>query len=123
MLAASPVPTAAAEAHDDLLAALPDLTKVRDTAHHHEDRARGLDRRGKPLDLKPIESGGIHAPGGAIVLNNLNGTRYGCTVDDGRFVEVDVTAGSLWAVRNAIQKVLDSVPWHDSDHPRRSPMV
>lgn len=120
-LAASDVPTAAAEARDDLLAALPTLTEVRNTAHHHEDRVRGLGRNRKPLGLKPIDAGGILAPGGAIVLDNLNGTRYGCTVNDGRFAEVDVTPASLFAARCAIQKVLDSVPWRDRDQPRRSP--
>lgn len=123
VLASFPVPTAAAEARDELLAALPDLRKVRDTAHHHEDRVRGVDRRGEPLDFQPINTGRIHAPGGAIVLNHLDDTRYGCTVDDGRFAQVDVTPASLLAARDAIQQVLDSVPWSDRDHPRRSPTI
>jgi hypothetical protein len=121
VLSESPVPTAAADAAGHLVAAVPGVRQVRDTAHHQEDRIRGLDRRGKPLDLKPIDSGGIHAPGGALVLNNLNGTRYGCTVEDGRFVEVEVTPASLIAARDAIQEVLDSVSWRHNER-RRSPM-
>jgi hypothetical protein len=54
VLAAAPVPTAAGDAARDLSAAVPGLKQVRDTTHHHEDRLRGLDRHGKPLDLKPI---------------------------------------------------------------------
>ncbi|MEW6155731.1 MAG: hypothetical protein AB1673_17385 [Actinomycetota bacterium] len=34
--------------------ALPSLTAVRDTAHHMEDRARGVSRRGDPLILQPV---------------------------------------------------------------------
>lgn len=122
-LAQSSVPSVASQALADLTAALPDLTHVRNTAHHHEDRARGLGRSGTPLDLKPIDAGGIKADGGAIVLDNLSGSRYGCTVADGRFAEVDVTADSLTAARDAIQRVLDSIEWTDGGDPHRSPSV
>lgn len=46
-----------------------------------------------------------------IVLDNLSGSHYGCTLSDGRFAEIDVTADSLLAARDAIQQVLDSFAW------------
>ena len=36
--------------------ALPSLTSLRDTAHHPEDRARGLKKSGKRIKLKPVKN-------------------------------------------------------------------
>lgn len=63
ILAASPVPSAAAEALQELESAVPDITLVRNTAQHHEDRVRGLAPGGKPLDTKPIDNRMIKSPG------------------------------------------------------------
>lgn len=121
-LSKSPVPTSAAVAVERFTTTVPGVKHVRDTVHHTEDRVRGLDRHGRPIDLKPIENNFIKAPGGVLVLNSLNGTRYGCTVEDGRYIEVDVTPATLLAARDAIQEVLNSVAWRNLDR-HRSPIV
>ena len=112
VIAQQPTPNSAAGALIELDQRIPDLLGVRDTAHHPEDRIRRLDKKGKPITLQPIDNNMIKAPsGGVLVLNNLNGSRYGCTLGDGRFAEVDVTASSLIAARDVVQRVFDSLPW------------
>ena len=117
VVAQQPTATAAAEACIELDQRIPDLVGVRDTAHHPEDRIRKLDKRGRPITPQPIDNNMFKAPGGGVlVLDNLNGSRYGCTLSDGRFAEVDVSAASLFAARDVIQRVVDSLPWRG---PRR----
>jgi hypothetical protein len=89
----------------------PTLKGVRDSSHHLEDRVRGRDRRGKPLDLKPVDNAMVRAPGGALILGSLNNNRYGSTTDDGSYGEVEVSGESLDIARSAIQRVLDGFSW------------
>lgn len=110
------VPAAVTTARDDFYRNLPTLTDVRDTSHHLEDRARGLDRRGNALALKPVFNRAISAPGGALILNNLNGSRFGSTIGDGSFAEVDVSVQSLDFARSAIQTCIDAFTWRPSKH-------
>lgn len=106
------VPAEVGAQTDAFYDALPSLARVRDTAHHPEDRARGLDKKQKPLDLKPIDNKLISAPGGGVlVLDSLNGNRYGCTMADGHYGEVEVSAESLGVVQNCLQSVLNAFTW------------
>lgn len=91
-----------------------DLRKVRNTAQHLEDRARGLGagRNPQSLDLKPIENQMIKAQnGGVLVLSSLNGTKYGSTMDNGHYGEVDVSPESMEKLQQILQKTLDSFRW------------
>lgn len=81
-------PEKLASIHKDISTAFPDLRGVRDTAQHPEDRARGLDRNKKPLNLKPVANTMINAPGGVLIMNSLNGSKYGATMTDGHYGEV-----------------------------------
>jgi hypothetical protein len=89
----------------------PELREVRNSVQHIEDRGRGFGRRGRPLKLKPVNSGGINVDGGALILNNLNGNRYGSTMADGHFGEIEVSATSLATIRDRIEAVISSLPW------------
>lgn len=94
----------------------PDLKEVRNTAHHLEDRARGLglgkSRKLQPLDLQPVQNEFVHAPnGGVLMLNVLNGSKYGSTMADGHYGEVDISTNSMEALQSLIQAVLDAFPW------------
>jgi hypothetical protein len=91
----------------------PNLRGVRNTAQHIEDRSRGLGagRNPKPLELKPIDSKMIRADRGELVLNCLNGTKYGNTMADGHYGEVDVAPESMESLRVILQEVLDSFKW------------
>ena len=92
------VPEQVATFHGQMAEAFPNLRGVRNTAQHLEDRARGLGagREPKPLDLKPLTNDFINASqGGVLVLNNLNGSRYGSTMSDGHFGEIDVSPESM----------------------------
>ncbi len=110
------VPAAVTNARDDFYRSLPTLTGVRDTSHHLEDRARGRDRRGKPLAIKSVMNNAISAPGGVLILGNLNGNRYGSTMEDGSFGEVEVSVQSLELARSAIQACIDAFAWRPPRH-------
>jgi len=51
----------------------------------------------------------IHAPGGVLALNNLNGSRYGSTMNDGHYGEVDVSPESMEKLRCILGDVLGSM--------------
>ncbi|MEJ8326050.1 hypothetical protein WKI40_23250 [Kosakonia sacchari] len=82
-------------------ASLPELREVRNSAHHLEDRIRGIGKHKKKISL---QSSGL-------VLNNLVGTKYGCTMADGDYGEVDVSSETLEIVQKIVQRALDSFEW------------
>lgn len=95
-----------------LYSAFPTLVGVRDTAHHMEDRGRGLDKWGDPLVLQPAQNAMVSAPnGGALILDCLSDNRYGCTMADGHFGEVEVSEKSLRVAQRCLQGVLDGFGW------------
>ena len=108
------VPKQIATFHTQIAEAFPHLRGVRNTAQHLEDRARGLGagRNPQPLDLKPIENTFINAPsGGVLALNCLNGSKYGSTMSDGHYGEVDVSPESMGLLQAILQGVLQSFKW------------
>ncbi|MGV3470013.1 hypothetical protein [Limnobacter sp.] len=108
------VPAEVATYHEKVAEVFPHLRGVRNTAQHLEDRARGLGagRNPQPLDLKPIDNGLISAPGGgALVLNCLNGSRYGSTMSDGHYGEVDVSPESMQHLQKILEGVFSSFKW------------
>ncbi len=106
------VPTGLAAQVDSFYDAFPSLVGVRDTAHHPEDRGRGLDKKKKPLNLQPINNGLISAPnGGVLVLDSLNGNRYTCTMADGHLGEVEVSEKSVIVAQDVLQNVLNAFKW------------
>lgn len=111
------VPEKVAVFHTQIAEAFPHLRGVRNTAQHLEDRARGLGagRNPQPLDLKPITNSLINAPsGGVLVLNSLNGSKYGSTMSDGHYGEIDVSAESMQHLQLILEGVLQSFKWRGS---------
>lgn len=95
------------------------LRGVRNTAQHMEDRSRGLGagKNPKPLELKPLMNDAINAPnGGVLILNGLIGSRYGNTMSDGHYGEVDVSPESMKILQGILNEVLNSFKWHGPKH-------
>jgi len=112
VLASMPrAPQQAKHGHESLRGLMPHLRGVRNSSAHLEDRSRGLDRMGRPLDLKPIDNHLIRAPGGVLALENLCNNRFGSTMDDGSYGEVDVSEASLRQVTEVVQEIIDAFPW------------
>lgn len=96
---------------DELTTIFPHLREVRNSAHHYEDRVRG-EKFGKKINLKPIDNNSIYAPnGGVLILNQLSGNNYGCTLGDGTFGEVEVSFNTMNKLQIALQDFLDSIEW------------
>tara|TARA_R110002167_G_C12469549_1_gene633507 strand:- start:100 stop:732 length:633 start_codon:yes stop_codon:yes gene_type:complete len=110
------VPSALEEMYTRFGIAFPHLRGVRNSSQHMEDRSRGLGagRNPKPLELKPIDNGLIKSEGGALVLNSLNGTKYGNTMADGHYGEVDVSPASMEALNAIFQDILNAFAWKGS---------
>lgn len=107
-------PQQLAAEHQRLLAAFPDLRGVRNSAHHAEDRARGQ-VRGRPIALKPIVSPSMYAPnGGLMVMSSLENSRYGETMEDGHYGQVEVSIESLEKLGAVLGAVLASFNWSGS---------
>jgi hypothetical protein len=94
----------------------PHLRGVRNSSQHMEDRSRGLGagRNPQSLELKPIDNQLIKSEGGALVLNSLNGTKYGNTMADGHYGEVDVSPPSMEALQAIFQDILNAFDWKGS---------
>lgn len=103
---------AAKEGRDQLLAVFPDLRGVRNSVQHIEDRSRRLGSRKKPLDLKAVDNGMVSAPAGKLlILSNLSGSRFGCTMADGHYGEIDISDASMVALQGVMQDFLNSLRW------------
>lgn len=97
--------------------AFPHLKGVRDSAHHIEDRGLGRDRYGRPLNLKPIDDGIIHAPaGGVLVLSVLKGNKLQYTSAEGGVSEIGVKRDNMAVVAAIFQEVINAFRW--SGRPR-----
>ncbi|MHC8395970.1 hypothetical protein ACYZT8_20380 [Pseudomonas sp. LB3P93] len=96
------VPGEIAKIHEQIVEFFPDLRGVRNSAHHMEDRVRALGPGEKPLKLQPSN---------ALVLDNLGGSRYGSTMGDGHFGEVDVSVESLSALQGILNDVHGAFKW------------
>lgn len=108
------VPPEVAKLHMRIAEDFPNLRGVRNTAQHLEDRARGLGagKNPQPLELKPITNNFINAPGGGVlVLNSLNGARYGSTMSDGHYGEIDVSPESMQRLQTVLQELLSLFKW------------
>jgi hypothetical protein len=113
------VPEVISGLHDEIGISFPDLRGVRNTSQHMEDRSRGLGagRRGlppQPLELQPIDNELVKSENGALMLNCLNGTKYGNTMADGHYGEVDVSPASMEALHSIFQKLLEAFSWKGS---------
>jgi hypothetical protein len=108
------VPEQIAKYHAQIDEYFLNLRGVRNTAQHLEDRARGFGagRNPQPLKLKPITNSLINAPGGGVLaLNCLNGSRYGSTMSDGHYGEIDVSPESMRRLQKILEGVLQSFKW------------
>ncbi|MDQ0820435.1 hypothetical protein QFZ79_002727 [Arthrobacter sp. V4I6] len=104
-------PTEIAEAVSDFEAGFPGLVHVRDSAHHAEDRAQGKRRKSR-IDLQPVSNDLINAPsGGALIHNVFIGNRFGSTLGDGSYGEVEISAESVGRCQSVVQSVYDSYQW------------
>jgi hypothetical protein len=107
------VPSRVVELHEQIATSFPNLRGVRNSSQHLEDRSRGLGagRNPQPLELKPIANNLINAPGGALVLNCLNGSKYGSTMADGHYGEIDVSPESMQRLQSVLQELLSLFKW------------
>jgi hypothetical protein len=109
------LPAGIAQARDDFEARFPTLVAVRDSAHHPEDRIRGVrGRAGRetPIATQPIMNEVVHAPGGGVImLDTLNNNRYGGTLADGTYSEVEISAATVAGAQQVIQQVVDAFSW------------
>lgn len=92
--------------------AFPILRAVRNTSQHQDERILGRRQGGKKVQSQPVDSRVIQAPGGSVtVLSNLDGNRFGCTMADGHFGEVEVSSTTLASVGILTQQTLDAFTW------------
>jgi hypothetical protein len=95
----------------------PHVEAVRNSAHHAEDRIRGKKTGEKDIQLQPVTNGMVHAPhGGVTILSGLHNNRYGETMADGHYGEVEVSAATLTDATSIVQAVYDSFDWSGHAH-------
>lgn len=108
------IPEKCGSLYNKLIENFPSLRKLRNSAHHQEDRIRGEAYR-KKINLKPISNALVNAPnGGVLIINSLNGDNYGGTLGDGTFGEVEVTIDSMNKLQFILQEFLNLLKWEGS---------
>nr|WP_279052934.1 hypothetical protein [Acinetobacter tandoii] len=108
------IPSEVGVYHMKISTYFPNLRAVRNTMQHLEDRSRGLDgsRPPKPMKIKPINNKLIDAPaGGVMVFNSLNGSKFGATMANGEYGEVEISNESLGQLHEILVGVLESFKW------------
>jgi len=109
------VPSTVSDALDDFNEAFPDLVHVRDSSHHAEDRVQGK-RRDVRIELGPVTNDAIHAPGGGVLISDmLINNRYGGTLGDGSYGEVEISADSVVVAQACVQRILSAFEWRGSE--------
>jgi hypothetical protein len=100
----------------------PKLKETRDSIAHADERVVGKSRN-KPIALKPIVGGPIHAPGGGVlILRSLFNDDFTTTSANGDVVSAPVTDDSLCVANRCIQAAIAGFAWHPPsrhwpDHP------
>jgi hypothetical protein len=100
--------------YDDFQKHVPLLRATRNSAHHMEDRVRGLAGIGKnkkKIIPKPVQNGAIDAPGGVLTLQDLFNDQLSYTSEQGDLVYVEVSEGTLRAAQSAYQRLLNHLQW------------
>jgi hypothetical protein len=90
----------------------PDIRGVRNSAHHLEDiiRLKGkIKNKIVPIELKPVDNLGIR--GVALITNSLINNKYGQTMANGEYGEVEVSIETFSELRSLLQKIIDSYKW------------
>jgi len=90
--------------------AMPDLVRVRDSAHHSEDRVQGKARE-RRIDPAPVETEALSTSGGVMVIGFLNGDRYGGTASDGTYSEVPVYEATSRDAADLVQEAHRMFDW------------
>ncbi|MBQ4658286.1 hypothetical protein HPB55_29905 [Klebsiella michiganensis] len=99
--------------HAQIDSDFPNLRGVRNSAHHPEDRARGLGagKPPQPLKLQTVDSDFFSAPQEALMLGSLCETKFGCTMADGHYGEVDISKESMVKLQFIIQEAFNAFEW------------
>jgi hypothetical protein len=115
------VPCALKEVHEIFIKEkFVNLTKVRNSAHHEEDRVRGLkSEKRKLVEIipEPYAGGGLLAGMAGVpiyVVSSLMGNNFTASIDDGHVATVEVSFDSLVKMRDSLQQVYDSFKWKGS---------
>lgn len=97
--------------HERLFEFFPNLREVRNSIHHQEDRRRHLKNGGKRIDLKPISTPIIRSDKGMMAISIIHDTKYGCTMSDGHYGEVDVSEESMKKLQELLVDIIQEFEW------------
>lgn len=105
------IPAAVADVAKEFDSAFSALKPLRDSSAHIDERLAGR-AHGKLIELKPIESKFINAPGGGILVAEvLLGNRFTGTTADGGLAEITIGVETLKRVQAHFQELLNSLSW------------
>ncbi|MGF7049108.1 hypothetical protein J2T13_003616 [Paenibacillus sp. DS2015] len=95
----------------ELISKYPNVSKLRNSEAHKEDRIRRIGREGVKIKLKPLRNNIIRSSTGMLISSTLNDNKLGYTMDNGKYGELEVSLDTLNVLTEAYQKILDSFDW------------
>lgn len=105
------VPSQLSQVADSYKKAFPDLVEVRNSAHHPEDRERGMGRNEQPIKAQPVMNGIVHAPHGGVMVSGVVGSKMTMTMADGRAGEIEVSRNTIQIVDSIMQQAINCFAW------------
>lgn len=91
--------------------AFPNLRDIRNSAHHMEDRVRRLKSGGKAINVQPTTTSTFTTSGSAMVLDNIAGNKYGTTIENGTFAELEISDSKMSELQSLYQTLVDACSW------------
>ena len=91
----------------------PALRDIRNSAHHMEDRIRRKKTGEKNIVVQPTVNESFVTSGQAMILDSLNGNKYGTTLASGQYAELEVSDNSMRKLQAIYQRLLDGLKWQD----------
>lgn len=92
----------------------PDLREVRNSAHHMEDRVRWKKSGERELVPGAIDNDLARSSSGLLVTVAINGTKYGTTMANGQYGEIDISIASMDKLLAIMEEVVGCFSWTGS---------
>ena len=96
--------------YEELLIHLPDIRDVRNSMQHPEDRVIGKAHK-KEIEIKEIDNSKIPIKGRAMVQSALNKNKFGYTMANGEYGDIEVSFDTLNLLLESLIKVYGTFNW------------
>lgn len=104
------IPTTIVDIKDEFYAHFTDLTSLRNSFHHYEDRSQG-NAFGNKINIQEANHEVFEQPTKFLMLGTFSGNKYSCTGADGNLASIEISEENLVKAVEFIQKAINLFTW------------